>query len=380
MLYKFNKKDLIYNTIKTYPKNEFYIYSGSAIYNGQFLHSGAINSRVNHVPSGYISLDEINVDRPANQLIYPFVIKNSSLDAFQSISNVNFFAKYQYGDVISGSYPLSSSISKEYYQQGQVRPNVNSLLNSLSASLLHSPHYAYSSSYGNKSTQALGLINIPTIFYGSSIKKGSVNLRYYLTGTLIGELQDKNKNGELIEVSGSSTGSVAGVVLYKQGFVILTGSWDLSSNQDDLIGDPTNLQTPKWTLFGNSISGSVIAASSSFRCYFEGTNNINTLTMLTHLRKGELNHSNNPTFIKYNQNQTAITGNTLYKEPDELQIKNIVSSSYYGHTGSFQRITYVDSVKIMDKDKNIIAIAKLARPARKKETDNYLLKIKLDLL
>ena len=67
----------------------------------------------------------------------------------------------------------------------------------------------------------LTLICIPSIFYGSSIKKGSVNLKFYLSGTLIAQVQDSYKNGELMQVTGSiyaqsqapdGTGSVAGVV------------------------------------------------------------------------------------------------------------------------------------------------------------------------
>ena len=49
-----------------------------------------------------------------------------------------------------------------------------------------SPRYAYSSPYGDKSTQELQLISIPSIFYGSSIKKGTVNLKYYISGALVG--------------------------------------------------------------------------------------------------------------------------------------------------------------------------------------------------
>ena len=92
---------------------------------------------------------------------------------------------------------------------------------------------------GNKATQELNLISIPSIFYGSSIKKGSVDLKYYISGSLIGQARDINKNGELIQVgpSGSvGSGSVAGVVLYTEGFLVLTGSWDL---------DPTPQEVPR---------------------------------------------------------------------------------------------------------------------------------------
>ena len=66
----------------------------------------------------------------------------------------------------------------------------------------------------------LTLVSIPSIFYGSSIEKGSVSLKYYLDGTLQTELQDSKRNGELISGASGTTGP-AGIVLYNEGFIIL---------------------------------------------------------------------------------------------------------------------------------------------------------------
>ena len=74
------------------------------------------------------------------------------------------------------------------------------------------------------------LVSIPSTYYGSSIKKGSINCKWYLTGTLIAELQDIKRNGELIQtgpVGSVGSGSVAGVALYNEGFILITGSWSL---------------------------------------------------------------------------------------------------------------------------------------------------------
>ena len=115
-----------------------------------------------------------------------------------------------------------------------------------------SPRYQFSSSYGDKAIEDINLISIPSIFYGSSINKqnGTVNLKYYVSGTLIGELRDENKNGELIQVgpSGSvGTGSVAGVVLYNEGFILLTGSWALEPTQRDYKNG--TLADSSWLVF-----------------------------------------------------------------------------------------------------------------------------------
>ena len=95
-----------------------------------------------------------------------------------------------------------------------------------------SPHYQYSSSLGNKATQEIALVSIPSIFYGSKIKKGTVKLDFYVSGSLIGRLIDSGSNGELVQVSGtiaSNDGKVAGGILYNEGFVVLTGSWNIDT-------------------------------------------------------------------------------------------------------------------------------------------------------
>ena len=76
------------------------------------------------------------------------------------------------------------------------------------------------------------MLSIPSIIFGTSIKKGSVDLNFYVSGTLIGQLKDENRDGNLIQVGpigSNGSGSVAGVVLYNEGFVSLTGSWDLGN-------------------------------------------------------------------------------------------------------------------------------------------------------
>ena len=96
----------------------------------------------------------------------------------------------------------------------------------------------------------MNLINIPSIFYGSSIKKGSVRLDYYISGTLAATVQDKNFNGELIQVSGTAndlgadfgSASVAGVVLYNEGVIVLTGSWRFTPDAETQIA--TSALTP----------------------------------------------------------------------------------------------------------------------------------------
>ena len=75
---------------------------------------------------------------------------------------------------------------------------------------------------------AVNLISIPSIVLRfRAIKKGTVEMNFYVSGTLIGQLKDSNRNGELIQTEGVGTGQVAGVVLYNEGFALLTGTYDI---------------------------------------------------------------------------------------------------------------------------------------------------------
>ena len=202
------------------------------------------------------------------------------------------------------------------------------------------------------------------------------------------ELKDEKGNGELIQTSpvdSTNSGSVAGVVLYNEGFIFLTGSWNLhkDTTHAELYDGTVTSYSPTWQYFGTTGS-SVLdtnVASSSFSLNFSGTNYINTVTMMAHASRGELNHSNNPTYLKSGQSNwlTPQTSSTSYIESDTIQIKNIVSSSYAEPTGSFQKTTYISKIGIYDKDKNLIAIAKLASPLKKTPNRDFTFKLKLDL-
>lgn len=325
---------------------------------------------------------------------FPFITKEGSLSSFKTATAQQFNEDFNYGDAITGSYPLSSSISSDYLDSGLYlygttnrKKNLLALKNTLNYYTKISPHYTFSSSLGNKETQDLRLISIPSIFYGQSLKKGSVTCKWYYTGSLIAELQDINGNGELVQTgpSGSTgSGSVAGVVLYKEGFLLLTGSWSLHDSYTDYfdVNDNSTLYSPSWKYFLTSGSDSPPATKvtdSSFIFDFEGTERIPVITMFAKSDRGEHNYSNNPTFIKYGQSTAPTTGSNFIQEPSNLVIKNIVSSSYEDVEPPFEKITYISKVAIYDKDKNLIGIAKLANPVKKKQNDNIAIKMKLDM-
>lgn len=379
-MFKFQKNDIFYNTLKVYPQNKFTIYDGHLWYNFRPEESGALNAQVPlSCSGGFVSLHEYNVDRPNDSLIFPFVYKSGNALAFNAMSTASY-ASALYGDILTGSYPLTGSIYRTPYIAAAARPHVDALQNTINYYAILGQHYTYS----DFETKALSMIAIPEIFYGSSIRKGSIDLKFYISGTLMARLQDTKRNGQLVETVGTSTGSIAGIALYNEGILLLTGSWALEDTARDYLNNGANLMTSSWLYYGAGMNDGIpsgINPSASFDLDFSGQDYIQTITMFAHAPAGELNHSNNPTFPRRNQDAilNVITGTQHYKEHSKLDIANIVKTPYDSPTGSFEKITMISSVKIYDSERNVIAIAKLANPLRKKIKDDYSIKIKLDI-
>lgn len=388
--YKFKQNDLLYNRIKTKPKVKFTIYKSQVYYKN--LDQSRINS---NTPSGHINAHELNVNRSSN-LAYAYLPKGSDLSSFRTISATDF-SKGIVGDEIIFSYPMTSSIQREYFSSGSDRPRIDALRNILNYYTPISRYYSYDDGPdgGDKSHQQINLISIPSIFYGSSIDKGSIILDYYITGTLVGRLQDVNRNGELLQTlpTGSAgSGSVAGVALYNEGFIMLTGSWDLTEGAHT-IDFGGGAVAPSWLYYavgandgisavdddGSQSTGLTSRISASYDMEFDGINYVPTMTMFAHAPRGELNNSDNYTFIQSGSVLSGITGSgEHYKENDKISIKNIVSSSYNDYNADFERETYISKIGIYDENKNLIAVAKLATPVKKTHKRDFTFKLKLD--
>jgi len=378
--FKFGKNDIFYNTIEANPEYNYYIHSGTVYLDYLQDISGTYSDNILGVPKGFVSLYEYNIDRPDNQRIYPFITKGGIRSTLRNVSAQEWNTSYGYGgEDIQGEYNLSASITRIPITSSS-RPKISALINVLNDYAIYSPHYQYSSSFGDKSSQDISLINIPSILYGSSIKKGSMSLKFYVSGTVVGELQDTRHNGDLVQVGpygSTGSGSVAGVVLYNEGLILLTGSWDLDANSITYDG---STDVAKWKYFGMGANDSSTIdstnLSSSFSIDYKGTTAIQTINMFCHAKNGELNFSNNPTYLSGSPSYAS--GSKTFKI-NQRQIKNIVSSSYTDVTPDFKKTTYISKVAIYDEDKNLIGIAKVATPVRKTEEKQYTFKLKLDI-
>ena len=251
--YKFGPRDILRNRVKTYPDNTFFVNDNKIFYNNKNAMSGANTNNATNVPTGHVSLYELNIDRDFDKhtydpdtntgikaKIFPFITKDSSLNSFATVSDNNF-NQFLYGDIITGSYPLSSSIVRETFDAltSPTGSHLLALKNTLNYYSIYSRHYEFSGPFGDKSQQELTLISIPSIFFDSGIRKNTVKLDFYISGTLAARCEDINRNGELIQTSGTlfaqnnGSGKVAGTVLYNEGFILLTGSWVLDPDHEE---------------------------------------------------------------------------------------------------------------------------------------------------
>lgn len=393
---KFKKGDIYNNTIVAYPEYEFYVHNKKTYINRESEKAGDFSNKINHVDQGYISLHEINVNRPSSELVYPFVTKDGARTAFRTVTTSQFqdTAQFAFGDEIKGTYPLSSSINRVFVPQTETTDssglitNNKKFLRALYNPIESSGYLSRFFDYNRINSVKANIIEVPSIFYGSEVRKKSIQLDYYYTGSLLAQLKDTKGNGELVETIGPQKGKVAGIVLYEYGICLLTASYNLSSadNVKDAYfaqSGPTTL--PNWLSFGtgmfesqgNLSGGQGVSSGPSYLIKLQGTNKIPTLTMLATAGKGELNFSNNPTFLTQQGLGGASVSNSSYSEGTS-NIINITKSKYEGYQEEFENTVYISKIGIYDEDGNLLGIASLANPVKKTEAQDILFKLRVD--
>jgi len=417
--FKFEPDDLFINRLKTYPKYNVLIYQGQVYINSESRISG----------SGGLPVYDINRNLTGSNAATPFVETSSEKPVFKSkvfqplVKTVDagpgahfYKRKYAATDKMR-VYPPFQELESEYSFESPITRNLTYAVSSttvdywdasrqrtysqvvnfdnpinLTASALQnvakkyttlSNHFEFSSSIlqRNLLESTVNLINIPSMYYGSSIKKGSVELSYYLTGSKAATCADVNHNGELIGTYGSTSGSVVGLVMYDEGIVMLTSSAALNPTEELIFFPPFGQDSLRWTNFATTLNdttgSSNSLASASFDLNFEGTNYVNTMTMFAHAKKGHLNHSNNPTYRNLEEDKVNVTGSGYRFVEGSTNIANVVSASYA--SASFEKTTYISKVNIYDEDGNLIAITSMAKPVKKTINDEFTFKMKIDL-
>jgi len=385
--FKFNKEDVYVNRTKTYPDYKIFVNDANVTINND-----VVTNVSSAVSAGYQSLYEYNFDTRFGY-INPFVTygENNVKQIFRS-------------QTTSSNFVVTSSQGPNQVLHSQLAPNVGdniaSSYVSMTASLqrittvsssyyryalpnLARNYYLYSPSFANVTTAStdsdVNLINIPQVMFGSSVKKGSVELNFYVTGTLIARATDAAQNGELKQttdgITNTGTNQTVGLVFYNEGLIYLTSSAALYASAS----------LNRWLDFGTGLHDGTSAGSGleerSFEIKYKGTNYVNTLTMFCHAKAGELNLSNNPTSIDWSEETTfalSDTGSAFGFEERQKKIKNVVSSSFENLNDDFKKTTYISKINMYDDKGNLIGVASMAQPIRKEENNDYTFKIELD--
>lgn len=407
---EFGPNDIFVNRVKMHPEWDFFIYNSEVYINNSQNISGSNSGNYKGVPEGFLSLYEYNLDRTTD-FVRPFLVANSTyktrfrkdlnnLTGEPNSTSLPWSQVLANGEVES-TYRMSASITRQYLE-----PDASTLtgLNHTSSVLKNMclQYRTINSDFSNTLVDNLtvtpldslfaddiNMVNVPSIFYGSEMKKGTIDLNYYLTGTLIASAKDENQNGKLISTFGTTSGSVIGYVLYREGILFFPSASATTSSLDNsnlgIVYQGSTAASASWLYFGrgaNDAWAGTNRASASFSINFEGTTYKNTMTMFCHADKGELNYSNNPSHLNIEHSGSIVGFNTSdYTYSDhEVGIKNIASSSFYKGEDDFRKVTYPSKVGVYDEDNNLLMTVDLARPYKKEEKDNFTFKIKYDLL
>ena len=195
-------------------------------------------------------------------------------------------------------------------------------------------------------------VHIPSMFYGRQIATGSVLLSVnsfsgsvYSPGS--GTLYWRDDGyGRLWEVPSTSSDwrsgtVVVGNVFYSEGLIVFTH--------------------PSATWHQQLLSGSVTSTPYNLQIEFDGSYHIKSMIALCRMEPGEVNASNNPTYF-----YTDETGKRWARTTMDAQ-------------GNPMVITYMTAVGIYNEERQLVAVAKIAQPIRKRETDAIDIKLRMDL-
>jgi len=365
--FELKDNDVFVNTIEANPDQSFYIHDGNIYLNNHQAVSGTYSDNILGVPEGHVSLFEYNVNRADGNRIYPFITKGGQKQTFKTISKKDWNTQFGYdGEVITGSYNLSASISRETMTSPSAK------LRALRSSLNHYAFWSQSFDFDNYQTDT-SMMDIPSVFYGSSIKKGSVSLKVYVEGALVAEALDTNRRGELIY-----SGSIIGNILYDEGIILI-------NENSTVIGSYGGLSDSLyWTDFLHGIASTDAARPDfdevSFGLHFQGVSQVQNMTVLAKAPEGMLNHSNNPTYLDKSENPFVHYHTSSYEFIEKRRkVKNVVPSEQTDIEPPFDKETYISKICLYDEHRRLVGVCKLATPIRKTEAKEYLFKMKIDL-
>lgn len=201
-------------------------------------------------------------------------------------------------------------------------------------------------------------VHIPEMFYGRQVATGSVYIWTRAWETASGSNVGSGTRywvddglGRLFDVPSASIGdwrsawmsgsaSLVGNVFYDEGLIVLTNP---SASWHDQLWSGTFAST------GN--------LAPAFHLEFDGSTIMQSMVFMCRLAPGEVNGSNNPTY-----SYTDAAGKMWAKS-----------------SGSNEGQTYITAIGVYNEERQLVAVAKLAQPIRKRERDNLDIRLRLDV-
>lgn len=303
-------------------------------------------------------------------------IKDSSGQRPRNVSKANYNTA-SYGDVISAFEPADVPLA-EYMFSGSNSYASDEYRKFLSLKNTINYHFP-EGQYEQVLNKPLSIVALNSLHLAGGIQRGTVNASFFYTGSLIDTATDSRENGILYNQSGQEVG----FILYKEGFFFFTGSQILvnSSSEISVAGytNPSTSDAYRWHHFMASSSH-----DNEPRLTYQSINIAPTYMTFVYADKFELNHSNNPTYIK-SGSYLAVTGSAYFVEnmqaggESRLEIKNTVQSPFKSAMAPPEKQTFISKIGLYDKDKKLIATAHLANPILKTANREFLFKLKLDL-
>lgn len=192
--------------------------------------------------------------------------------------------------------------------------------------------------------------HIPSMFYGRNIATGTVALTvnsfagapfgYDSTGTIYWVDDGIGRIWQVPSLTSSwqSGTSIVGNVFYNEGLIVFTH--------------------PDWRWHQLLLSSSLTMAEPHISLQFDGSYHIKSMLAMCRMNPADVNASNNPTYYI-----TDETGKRWARDWEEQT----------------EAITYVTAVGIYNEERQLVAVAKIAQPIRKRERDDIDIKLRMDL-
>ena len=190
-------------------------------------------------------------------------------------------------------------------------------------------------STGDSVGDAVSIFNISNLYYGDSIQAGTFEISdHSISGSReqVGISLRDDGSGGLFRAdcdSAHATWNTVGNVFYNEGFVYIS--------------------SPNIPHFGKD----------RFETKFKGSRDLNTLIVNVPVRTAEINSSSNPAYHSIINGFSTVSSSLMVNDIEK-------------------EFVYITGINLHDDNYNVVAKANLSQPVKKRLTDTYMFRLKLD--